>query len=222
MPEIKLDAVGCGSMVVDQFIRTPRIISADEKILLDSGRNGAASEPPVVGGVVLNHLGWARILGLDVGIFGKMGDDRYGEILRGGMNALGTLARHPELTRAYHTFNGHLLFASTLFYVFLVIKWEQPAIALAADEGDCDWRTINGAHVCIGGDGTIQKGPHHLVGKTPKDVEAHGAPRRLRTSAAVAAPPSRGPLCNDVYLRLWSQIGIVVKRPLRLVPLIAC
>jgi AhpD family alkylhydroperoxidase len=31
-----------------------------------------------------------------------------------GLNALGTLARHPELTRAYHTFNGHLLFASTL------------------------------------------------------------------------------------------------------------
>ncbi len=89
MPEAKLDAVGCGSMVVDQFYRTPRIISADEKILLDSGRNGAAPEPPAVGGVVLNHLGWARVLGLDVGIFGKMGDDRYGEILRAGMNAIG-------------------------------------------------------------------------------------------------------------------------------------
>jgi alkylhydroperoxidase family enzyme len=30
------------------------------------------------------------------------------------LNALGTLARHPQLTRAYHTFNGHVLFASTL------------------------------------------------------------------------------------------------------------
>lgn len=29
-------------------------------------------------------------------------------------NALGTLARYPALTRAYHTFNGHVLFASTL------------------------------------------------------------------------------------------------------------
>ena len=29
------------------------------------------------------------MLGLDVGIFGKMGDDRNGEFLRGGMNALG-------------------------------------------------------------------------------------------------------------------------------------
>ena len=31
-----------------------------------------------------------------------------------GLNVLGTLARHPALTRAYHTFNGHVLFANTL------------------------------------------------------------------------------------------------------------
>ena len=31
-----------------------------------------------------------------------------------GLNLLGTLARHPELTRAYHTYVGHVLFASTL------------------------------------------------------------------------------------------------------------
>jgi alkylhydroperoxidase family enzyme len=31
-----------------------------------------------------------------------------------GLNALGTLARHPELARAFHTFNGHILFGSTL------------------------------------------------------------------------------------------------------------
>jgi alkylhydroperoxidase family enzyme len=30
------------------------------------------------------------------------------------LNALGTLARHPVLTRAFHTFNGHILFTSTL------------------------------------------------------------------------------------------------------------
>src|ERR1035437_6976889 len=34
MAEEKLDVVGCGSMVVDLFYRTPRIIRADEKILL--------------------------------------------------------------------------------------------------------------------------------------------------------------------------------------------
>lgn len=31
-----------------------------------------------------------------------------------GLNVLGTLAHHPELARAYHTFNGHLLFNTTL------------------------------------------------------------------------------------------------------------
>ena len=31
-----------------------------------------------------------------------------------GLNALGTLARYPALTRAYHTLNGHVLFATTL------------------------------------------------------------------------------------------------------------
>jgi alkylhydroperoxidase family enzyme len=31
-----------------------------------------------------------------------------------GLNLLGTLAHYPELATAYHTFNGHLLFATTL------------------------------------------------------------------------------------------------------------
>jgi alkylhydroperoxidase family enzyme len=31
-----------------------------------------------------------------------------------GLNALGTLARHPQLMHAYHTFNGHILFTSSL------------------------------------------------------------------------------------------------------------
>jgi alkylhydroperoxidase family enzyme len=31
-----------------------------------------------------------------------------------GHNVLGTLARHPQLMRAYHTFNGHILFSTSL------------------------------------------------------------------------------------------------------------
>jgi AhpD family alkylhydroperoxidase len=31
-----------------------------------------------------------------------------------GLNVLGTLAHHPALTRAFHTFNGHVLFGTTL------------------------------------------------------------------------------------------------------------
>jgi alkylhydroperoxidase family enzyme len=41
--------------------------------------------------------------------FPKQGGDRPK-----GLNVLGTLARHPALARAYHTFNGHVLFATTL------------------------------------------------------------------------------------------------------------
>ncbi len=74
-------------MVVDFFHHTPRIIGADEKILTDAA--GLRPSAPAVGGVTLNHLGWARVLGLNVGVFGKMGDDRNGELLRAGMNALG-------------------------------------------------------------------------------------------------------------------------------------
>ncbi len=31
-----------------------------------------------------------------------------------GLNVLGTLARHPTLAQAFHTFNGHVLFTTTL------------------------------------------------------------------------------------------------------------
>jgi sugar/nucleoside kinase (ribokinase family)/D-arabinose 5-phosphate isomerase GutQ len=89
MLDSKLDVVGCGSMVVDLFYRTPRIIKADEKVILDPHGSSVAIEQASVGGVVLNHLGWARVLGLETGIFGKMGDDRNGEFLRDGMESLG-------------------------------------------------------------------------------------------------------------------------------------
>src|SRR5260370_23117761 len=46
-------------------------------------------ERAAVGGLVLTHLGWARVLGLEVGVFGKIGADRNGEFLRRGMDQLG-------------------------------------------------------------------------------------------------------------------------------------
>ena len=63
------------------------------------------------------------------------------------LNALGTLARHPELAKAFNTFNGYILFASTLSprqRELLVLRvaavrdsayeWEQHAV-LAGDAG---------------------------------------------------------------------------------------
>jgi alkylhydroperoxidase family enzyme len=64
-----------------------------------------------------------------------------------GLNALGLLARHPQLTRAFNTFNGHVLFGTTLTprqRELLVLRvaaardatyeWEQHAV-LAGDAG---------------------------------------------------------------------------------------
>lgn len=67
-----------------------------------------------------------------------------------GLNVLGTLAHHPALARAFHTFNGHILFATTLSVrqrELLVLRvaelrqceyeWAQHAV-LAADAGLSD------------------------------------------------------------------------------------
>ncbi|HVA78113.1 MAG TPA: PfkB family carbohydrate kinase [Candidatus Binataceae bacterium] len=89
MPDTKLDVAGCGSMVVDLFYRAPRIIRADEKTVLSAHDSDGAIERARVGGLTLNHLGWARVLGLRTGIFGKIGDDRHGEFLRAGMDRFG-------------------------------------------------------------------------------------------------------------------------------------
>src|SRR5215510_8337970 len=85
MTEKIFDLVGVGSMVVDLIYRAPRLISGEEKIEL--GRYDAGETvKTLVGGVTLNHLSWASLLGLRVGIFGKQGGDEYGRFLRAGMD----------------------------------------------------------------------------------------------------------------------------------------
>ncbi len=82
------DLAGTGSMVVDLICSTPRFIGEDEKVLLE----GRAPEPAVrrlVGGVTLNHLGWASLFGLRCCAFGKQADDDEGRFLRAGMARLG-------------------------------------------------------------------------------------------------------------------------------------
>jgi arabinose-5-phosphate isomerase len=79
--------VGIGSMVVDRLHRVPRILGADEKGILRAGKAGVREVR--VGGVVLNHLGWAAALGLPTGIFGKQADDDGGRFLRTAMDRLG-------------------------------------------------------------------------------------------------------------------------------------
>lgn len=51
-----------------------------------------------------------------------------------GLNALGTLARHPELARAFHTLTGHVLFASTL-----TVRWRELLILRTAALRRCGY-----------------------------------------------------------------------------------
>jgi sugar/nucleoside kinase (ribokinase family) len=83
----QLDVVGIGSMAVDRMHRCPRILGGDEKGMLRE-LEGSASVQLRVGGVVLNHLGWAACLGLRTGIFGRQADDEEGRFLRRAMDQL--------------------------------------------------------------------------------------------------------------------------------------
>ncbi len=88
MADTKLDVVGIGSMAVDRVHRSPRILSGGEKGILRDV-DGAGAVRSYVGGVVLNHLGWAAVLGLEVGIFGRQPDDEGGRFLRAAMVEMG-------------------------------------------------------------------------------------------------------------------------------------
>jgi len=83
-----LAVVGIGSMAVDRIRRVPRILGGDEKASVLPAPDGSPLETKV-GGVVLNHLGWAAALGLRVGIFGRQADDAPGRFLRAAMARLG-------------------------------------------------------------------------------------------------------------------------------------
>lgn len=88
MAETKLDVAGCGSLVADLFYRTPRIIRADEKVALDTRHGDGGPGRAEVGGLLLNHMGWASALGLQTGVFGKIGTDAHGEFLVRGMDRM--------------------------------------------------------------------------------------------------------------------------------------
>ncbi|MEE9280023.1 MAG: PfkB family carbohydrate kinase [Myxococcota bacterium] len=98
----KYDVAGTGSMVVDSIHFTPRLVVKDEKALLRADADGAITQR-LVGGVTLNQLGWARILGLEVAIFGKQADDDNGRFLRAGMERLG-IEHHLDLSGSASSF----------------------------------------------------------------------------------------------------------------------
>lgn len=96
------DVAGTGSMVVDEIHLAKRIVAAEEKGLLRADETGRVVSRQV-GGVTLNHLGWARVLGLRTAIFGKQADDPNGRFLRAGMERLG-IAHHIDLSGGASSF----------------------------------------------------------------------------------------------------------------------
>jgi AhpD family alkylhydroperoxidase len=62
-----------------------------------------------------------------------------------GLNVLGTLAHHPALTRAYHTFSGHVLFATALSP-----RQRELLVLRVAAVRDCRYEWLQ--HVVLAGD----------------------------------------------------------------------
>ena len=88
LPGEPLELVGIGSMVLDRLHRTRRVLGANEKGLLENlGDDGPVRS--CVGGVMLNQLGWAALLGVRCGLFGRQADDAAGRTLREAMRAAG-------------------------------------------------------------------------------------------------------------------------------------
>jgi alkylhydroperoxidase family enzyme len=66
-----------------------------------------------------------------------------------GLNALGTLAQHPELTTAFHTFSGHILFGSTI-----TPRQRELLVLRVAHRREADYEWAQ--HVVLAGDAGIE------------------------------------------------------------------
>ena len=127
------------------------------------------------------------------------------------LNALGTLAHHPELAQAFNTFNGHILFTSTLSprqRELLVLRvaslraseyeWAQH-IVLAADVGLDDDEI---ARIAQGSEapGWSTAGPGHAQGR-------RGVGRRRAWSATPTWQALAGQLDDQQLMDLVFTVG---------------
>ena len=87
-----------------------------------------------------------------------------------GVNALGTLAHHPELTRAFHTFDGHILFASAIS-----VRQRELIVLRVAALRDCEYEWKQ--HVVQGSDAGISREEIDRVAQGP-DAPEWGALER--------------------------------------------
>ena len=93
-----------------------------------------------------------------------------------GLNALGMLAHHPELTTAYNHFNGHILFASTITprqRELLVLR------VAVLREADYEWAQ----HAVLAGDAGINETELESVRSGPTDPNWSAFEAALLTAA---------------------------------------
>jgi AhpD family alkylhydroperoxidase len=77
-----------------------------------------------------------------------------------GLNLLGTFAHHPALARAYYTFNGHILFATTLS-----TRQRELLVLRVAHRRRCEYEWLQ--HVLLGRDAGLTEDEIDRVTKGP-------------------------------------------------------
>jgi 4-carboxymuconolactone decarboxylase len=102
-----------------------------------------------------------------------------------GLNVLGTLAHHPALTRAYHTYNGHVLFATTLSErqrELLVLR------VAAVRQCDYEWaqHVVLGRDVGLDGDEIARIAAGGAQGWSPLEAAMLAAVDELLAGAEIA------------------------------------
>jgi AhpD family alkylhydroperoxidase len=105
-----------------------------------------------------------------------------------GLNVLGLLARHPALTHAFHTFNGHLQFATTLSP-----RQRELLVLRVAVARSCDYEWAQ--HAVLAGDvgldpdevDRVAKGPD-ADGWSPLEAAMLRAVDELIADAVIADP----------------------------------
>ena len=144
-----------------------------------------------------------------------------------GLNVLGTLAHYPALTRAYHTFNGHVQFATTLSTrqrELLVLRvaslrqcayeWAQHAVLA----GDVGLSAEEIERVAAGPDAAGVVGPRALDARRRRRAprRRHGVRRHLgRARGGARRATADGPRLHRRRLRGAGDGAAVLRRRTR-------